>query len=103
VIAEDGDRDGTPNVILESFACGTPVIASRLPGIEEAVENEASGLLITPGDSTNLGKAICRLIENPQLAEKLVLGGRKILEKRFDAMANNKRLSELFREAIRQS
>lgn len=103
VIAGDGDRDGTPNVILESFACGTPVIASRLPGIEEAIEHETSGLLITPGDSINLGKAICRLIENPQLAEKLVLGGRKILEKCFDAMANSKRLSELFREAIRQS
>jgi colanic acid/amylovoran biosynthesis glycosyltransferase len=103
VLAADGDRDGTPNVILEAFARGTPVVASRLPGIAEAVEHEVSGLLADPGDPTSLAEAICRLAGDRRVAENLMLGGRRVLEAQFDAMSNSERLATLFKEAIGRS
>ena len=100
VIAADGDRDGVPNVILEAFACGIPVVASCLPGIAEAVEHEISGLLADPGDSASLAEAICRVLGDHQLAEKLSHNGCRVLQERFDAMANSGQLAALFAEAM---
>ena len=57
VTAEDGDMDGIPNVLLEAGALGVPVIASRLSGIPELVEDGKTGLLTASGDEGALGKA----------------------------------------------
>ena len=103
VIAVDGDRDGVPNVILEAFACDVPVVASRLSGIAEAVEHEANGLLTDPDDSEELAQAICRVLDDQSLAERLVHGGRRVLRERFDAMVNSGQLATLFAEAVSSS
>jgi glycosyltransferase involved in cell wall biosynthesis len=102
IIAADGDRDGVPNVILEAFACGTPVVASRLSGISEAIEHESSGLLATSGDPSDLAEAIRRVLDDCQLAERVAWGGRRVLEERFDAMVNSGELAKLFKEAMGQ-
>lgn len=100
IIADDGDQDGTPNVILEAFACGVPVIASRLPGIEEAIEHEVSGILVPAGDPECLAQAIIRLANDRKLMDTLRHGGRQMLMSRFDGMRNSIELLKLFREAM---
>jgi len=102
VIATDGDRDGTPNVILEAFACGTPVVASALAGIAEAVEPGGSGVLVPPGDPAALANAIARVCDAGPLREGLVRGGRAVLAERFDGMRNAARLAALLGRAERQ-
>ena len=103
VVAVDGDRDGVPNVILEAFACGVPVVASRLNGIAEAVEHEVSGLLADPGEPASLADALCRILGDRSLVERLAHGGRRVLRERFDASANSGQLAALFAEAMSSS
>jgi glycosyltransferase involved in cell wall biosynthesis len=96
LISDDGDRDGIPNVILEAFSCGTPVIASRLEGISEAVEHRVTGLLVEPGDVVELASAIEELLDNRYLHRQLSQRAYETVIKRFNSTENTKQLSGLF-------
>src|SRR5439155_7664241 len=50
--------EGIPNTALESMAAGVPVVATRVGGIPEAVEDGATGLLVAPRDPAALARAI---------------------------------------------
>jgi glycosyltransferase involved in cell wall biosynthesis len=62
--------ENSPNVILEAFACGLPVVASDLGGMTELVAHERTGLLFPPGDEGALARALGRVLEQPQLLER---------------------------------
>jgi glycosyltransferase involved in cell wall biosynthesis len=96
IISDDGDRDGIPNVILEAFACGTPVIASRLEGISEAVEHRVTGLLVKPGDVVKLASAIEELLDNRYLHRELSHRAYETVIQRFNSAENTKQLCKLF-------
>jgi len=96
VIDVNGDRDGIPNVILEAFSVGTPVIASSLAGISEAVINEKTGLLVKPGSNVELSVAIERLLGDEKSAALLAENGKETLEKNFSIKKNCLGLAELF-------
>jgi glycosyltransferase involved in cell wall biosynthesis len=53
------------------MASGLPVIASRAEGIIDIIEDNITGLLVTPGSMEQLAHAICRVIQNPTLAQQL--------------------------------
>jgi glycosyltransferase involved in cell wall biosynthesis len=63
-----------PEVILEAFAHGVPVIASNLPGMADLVQHETNGLLFKPGDSEDLAAVLRQLLESPQLLAKIQSG-----------------------------
>jgi len=63
--------EGMPMSAQEAMASGLPVIASRTEGIVDIIEDNATGLLVTPGSVEQLAHAICRLIQNPPLAQQL--------------------------------
>src|SRR5439155_797260 len=56
---------------LEAMACETPVVATRVGGIKEVVVNEETGLLVPPGEPAKLGRAITRILEDPQTGAKM--------------------------------
>lgn len=95
VIANDGDRDGLPNVILEAAAASLPIIASDVSGITEFVEDGKTGLLFHAGDCEGLAEAIKRLLSNDELAIMLSNGARQKLLSSFVAEENAKRLVSL--------
>lgn len=63
--------EGLPLVLLEAMGAGTPVVASRLGGVQEVVTDESEGLLVEPGDSAALASSILRIYHDPELAERL--------------------------------
>ncbi len=63
-----------PIVIREALAAGRPVIASRLGALSESVVDGKDGLLFEAGNSTDLARALGRLLDEPYLLEKLVSG-----------------------------
>jgi len=60
-------KEGWPYVLLEAGLAELPVIATRVGGIPEMIEDETSGLLVKPGDASGLSEKIERLIEHPAL------------------------------------
>ncbi|MHC4343435.1 MAG: glycosyltransferase family 4 protein [Planctomycetota bacterium] len=95
-IAQDGDMDGIPNVILEAFAAGVPVVAGNLDGISEMVEHQQMGLLVEPADVQGLASAINELLDDPQLRSRLAHNAHEVLKERFDPARNARQLAELF-------
>jgi glycosyltransferase involved in cell wall biosynthesis len=69
--ASSGDQDGVPIVLLDAMAAGCAIVASRLPGIDEALEDGRSGVLVSPGDTAELAQAIHRLLLDDKLRSSL--------------------------------
>jgi len=70
-------------VITEAMAAGIPVIASRVGGIPEIIQNKKNGLLVKPGSPDELRKAIVLLAENAPLKQSLITAGLHALSTRF--------------------
>ncbi len=75
--------EGLPHTALTSFAAGIPMVATNIPGTNEAVYDGVSGLLVPLHDDKALAGAIARLFRDTALREKLIAGGQKILEEKF--------------------
>jgi glycosyltransferase involved in cell wall biosynthesis len=88
VVGLDGNRDGLPTVILESLALGTPVVATPVTGIPEAVLHGQTGLLVPEGDVVALADALDRLVEDAGLRCRLAEQGRRHVEDQFDTRKN---------------
>ena len=69
-------RDSSPTVVLEAMASGTPLIASRIGGIPDLVEDGVSGILVPPDDEDALRAALERVLSDETLAERLRAGGQ---------------------------
>jgi len=74
-IAEDGDRDGLPNVLMEAQSQRLPVIATNLAGIPELVIDGETGALVPADDAPALKQAIERLLRDAGLRERLAAAG----------------------------
>lgn len=72
--------EGLPRVILESLAYGTPVIASANKGSMEIIEDSYNGYIVPIKDFTAIAEKIRKLINDPELLQKLSSSSREILE-----------------------
>jgi colanic acid/amylovoran biosynthesis glycosyltransferase len=91
-----GKREGIPVVLMEAMSAQIPVVASRLSGIPELVEDERTGLLVPPGDAAALATALQRLYDDPTLRSRLGCAGRDKVMREFNLQANAARLAGEF-------
>lgn len=90
--------DGMPQALLESLACETPQILTRLPRYEELVRHEESAYFVDP-TAESIAKGIVRLLDDDELRSRLARRGREVVEEQasFDVQAAHveNRLREL--------
>jgi D-inositol-3-phosphate glycosyltransferase len=91
--------DPFPTVNVEAMAAGKPVIASRVGGVPEAVEDGATGILVDPGDDAALGAALGALITDSHRRRALGDAGRA-RSRLFTSTAAAARLESLYRETL---
>ena len=80
------EREGMPNVTMEAMACGTPIIASDIPGIDELIESGINGLVFPISDGRALSQAIRRLAFNEKLRVRLGSAARATVVERKDVL-----------------
>ncbi|WP_299843951.1 glycosyltransferase [uncultured Jannaschia sp.] len=97
--------EGVPVVLMEAMASGKPVIATRVAGVSELVEDGVSGYLVPPGDVETLTARLLDLADNPDLRVKMGQAGREKVVRDFDIQHEAAWLARLFRgeagEALR--
>ena len=71
------------NVAVEAMAVGRPVVATRVGGLPEIVDDELTGLLCPPGDPAALARAVARLLDDAGLATRLATAGAVSVRERF--------------------
>jgi glycosyltransferase involved in cell wall biosynthesis len=96
-IADDGDRDGIPNVLVEAMACGLAVVTTGISGIPEVVADGVNGLLVAPNDPQVLADALLRLHGDPALAQRLGSAAQTTVRERFDGDVLAVELAALFK------
>jgi len=89
-----------PISIIEAFACGTPVIASRLGAMTEIIDEERTGLLYNPGDSDDLISKVKWAWSHPDKIKQMGIEARKEYEAKYTAVKNYKLLLEIYNKTI---
>ena len=92
--------DNFPNSILESFAFGKPVIASRLGSLLETVEHGVTGLTFTPGDPDALTEAASTLLADPALTASTGANAGSRIDTVYSPDAHYSQLIDLFQSLI---
>ena len=98
VIAQDGNRDGLPTVLLEAMATGLPVVTTTVTGNVEIVEDGKNGLLAPPNNAEALADAIHYLLEDNERRERIGKAARATVCEKFDVTKNVNTLAQWFRE-----
>lgn len=96
VVADDGQMEGLPVALIEALAAGIPVIATRLSGIPELIEDGLTGLLASPGDAQDLARRLRELLCDPAGARTRSFAGRELVEREFTLARSTTQLRELF-------
>jgi len=86
-------------VALEAMACGTPVVGTRVGGLQTLIEDGESGLLVPAGDDTALAEAIHAVLTDHRLRTHLSHGARERAE-RFTWSRVGQRMTELYDKVL---
>jgi glycosyltransferase involved in cell wall biosynthesis len=82
------------------MAVGLPVIASRVGGIPEIVEDGVTGILVDPRDSRSLAKQIVLLLQDPQRRLTMGRAGKRRVQEHFTRRQMNEQLCEVYGELL---
>jgi glycosyltransferase involved in cell wall biosynthesis len=102
-VASNGDRDGIPNVLLESMAMGVPVVVTDISAIPELVEDSKTGLLVPPGQPDKLAEAMLRLLTDGKLRNRVIAAGKQRVVRKFDNRQLTQELAGVYREGMGQT
>jgi glycosyltransferase involved in cell wall biosynthesis len=89
-----------PRVVIEAFAKGTPVIASKLGGMAEIVDDGRTGLHFKPGDPADLAMKVRSILADPLKLARLRQAARQRFDQCFTADVNHKSLMAIYKKAL---
>lgn len=95
VVLPDGDRDGTPNSLLEAMASGLAVVASAVAGIPEVLP-DGCGVLVPPGDPNALAASLTLLADDDQFRRRMGIAARDHVASAYDRLQCATVLAALF-------
>lgn len=76
--------EGLPVAIMEAMACGCPVIATSVGGVRDLIENNVTGLLISPKSVDEISQSVIRLLSDKILRENIIQNARKKIEENYE-------------------
>ncbi len=98
--AANGWQEAQGLTFVEAMVAGTPVIASRVGGIVDAVRHEQTGLLVDEAAPRQICQAVQRLLNDHNLYQRLAVNGRKMAEENFSEEASAQAFDKLFSQLL---
>jgi glycosyltransferase involved in cell wall biosynthesis len=95
--------EGFPMCVVESFACGTPVLCSRHGGLSEIVEDHLTGLHFNPGDAEDLARTVEWAWNNPSQLDRMGHAARRKYETAYTGKQNYSLLMGIYEQALAAS
>ena len=92
--------EGLPVVLIEAMAHGVPVIATRIMGIPELVEDGVNGLLVVPGRPEALADAVSTLTKDEGMRRRMGAKAREKVCSEFDSRQSTEKLAQLFQNIL---
>ena len=86
--------------LLEAMACGTPVVATATPGLEDYVEEGVTGYLVDPGDVEAMAERTAGLLRDPARAHDMGQRARAAVLERFSSVTMGRALAEVVRSVL---
>ena len=90
-------QENFPYALLEAFALSRPVVATRVGGVPELVQDRVNGWLVPPASPGSLAEAISAVILDPQAAAKRAAAGRTTIDQSFTARAMTETMAAIYR------
>jgi glycosyltransferase involved in cell wall biosynthesis len=88
------------NSIMEAMACGCCVVASRVGGNPELIEEGVTGLLFPPGDASGLANALRKAMADPEGRQRMAEAGRHFIRPKFSRQNAARRMGEIYTQMI---
>ena len=95
-------NEGFPNVVVEYFAAGRPVVATAVGGVPEIVRQGENGLLVPPGSAGALSEALARLVDDSELRRRMGRNGRALVERELTVDVEVGRTQEVYDRVLRE-
>lgn len=92
--------EGLGGSALEAMAMGLPVVASDIPALREVVEDGSSGILVAPGSSDSLARALDRLVQDPGLRIRMGNRGMQLFDQKFTIERSAREMIALYERVI---
>jgi glycosyltransferase involved in cell wall biosynthesis len=92
--------EGFPMVIAESFACGTPILASRIGSMEELIEDGVTGMKFTAGDPHALAESVRLMLDNEAGLRRMRINARAYFDKHLTEQKNYLQLMNIYSDVI---
>jgi glycosyltransferase involved in cell wall biosynthesis len=100
VLLSSSHTEGMPNTLLEAFACGIPVVATRVGGVEELISDGDDGFLVTDGDRVALARNTLKLKYHSDLSRQFSRYGREKILERFTFVKRVRAMENLYETLI---
>ena len=86
--------------MIEGQAAGLPVVAFRIPGLEEVMEDGHSGIMVEPRDLSQFANVVVQMARHKSLTRSMGDRGQQIVRGKFDIRSNTKKLENLYERVL---
>jgi glycosyltransferase involved in cell wall biosynthesis len=100
LLALPSHNDNFPLVILEAMASRLAVVATRVGAVPDLVDNGDRGILVEPGDVSNLAAGLSLLLTDAALAQRLGTAGRELVEAAYTWSAQADKTEEVLQRVL---
>ncbi len=102
ILALTSRWEGLPRVFPEAMASELPIVATKVDGAPEAIEEGVNGFLVSAGDTRSMAEKIITLLDNPEMAKEMGRKGREKVFPEFDIDLMVRKIDNLYQELARE-
>ena len=95
-------QENAPLSIAEAMAAGVPVVAAKVGGIPEMIQDGKTGLLVDPHDTDSICQAVSKVLSDQELAQSMAQRAKEAAEDRFRASAICEKTLQAYRDILRE-